>query len=267
MKLRGNVVNGVKLLASVMKLNRFIAPLKNARERDDYEKERELIAEVSSRWINDAIEIFDMHLDIKGRENIPDCPCVFIANHQGYADIPALLKALEGHATGFIAKDGFVKTPFLGPWIVRSRGLFIPTDSRDPRESLRIINEGAELLEKGFSLTIFPEGKRSWSSVMDPLKAGSFKLATKAGVPIVPVTIDGTYHMFEDNGCITRGQSASVTIHKPIETAGLSRHEQAELVGLVEETIRSALPNRGFNIGDGSNLQVCGCVEEATAKV
>ena len=246
MKLRGNVVNGVRLLSSVVKLNRFIAPLKDARDRDDYEKERELIAEVSAAWINDAIDIFDMKLDIKGRENIPEGPCVFIANHQGYADIPALLKALEGHATGFIAKDGFVKTPFLGPWIVRVRGLFIPTDSRDPRESLRIINEGVELIEKGFSLTIFPEGKRSWSSVMDPLKPGSFKLATKAEVPIVPITIDGTYRMFEDNGCITRGQSASVTIHEPIETKGLSRHEQAELVSRVEEIIRSALPNRGF---------------------
>ena len=246
MKLRGNIVNGARLIVSVLKLNRFIAPLRSAKERDDYGRERELISEVSSAWINDAIEIFDMHLDIKGRENIPDCPCVFIANHQGYADILALLKAFEGHATGFIAKDGFVKTPILGAWIVRSRGLFIPTDSRDPRESLRIINEGVELIKKGFSLTIFPEGKRSWSSVMDPLKPGSFKLATKAGVPIVPVTIDGTYRMFEDNGCITTGQAASVTIHSPIETAGLSRNEQAELHSIVEEIIRSALPNRGY---------------------
>ena len=246
MKLRGNIVNGAKLVVSVLKLNRFITPLRNAKERDDYEKERALIAELSSSWINDVIEIFDMDLTISGRENIPDCPCVFIANHQGYADIPVLLKAFEGHATGFIAKDGFVKTPILGAWIVRSRGLFIPTDSRDPRESLRIINEGVDLIEKGFSLTIFPEGKRSWSSVMDPLKPGSFKLATKAQVPIVPVTIDGTYRMFEDNECITTGQKASVTIHPPVETAGLSRHQQAELHTIVEETIRSALPNRGF---------------------
>ena len=246
MKLRGNIVNGAKLVVSVLKLNKYITPLRNAKERDDYEKERAIIAEVSSEWINDAINIFDMHLEINGRENIPDGPCVFIANHQGYADIPVLLKALEGHPTGFIAKDGFKNTPILSTWIERTRGLFIPTDSRDPRESLRIINEGVSIIEQGFSMTIFPEGKRSWSSVMDPLKPGSFKLATKAGVPIVPITIDGTYRMFEDNGCITTGQSASVNIHPPIETAGLSRKEQAELHTKVEEIIRSALPNRGF---------------------
>lgn len=246
MKLRGNVINGAKLLVSVMKLNKYAGPIRNAKERGDLEEERKQIAEASAAWINDAINIFDMHLEISGRENIPDGACVFIANHQGYADIPVLLKALEGHATGFIAKDGFKNTPILSTWIERIRGLFIPTDSRDPRESLRIINEGVSIIEQGFSMTIFPEGKRSWSSVMDPLKPGSFKLATKAGVPIVPITIDGTYRMFEDNGCITTGQSASVTIHPPIETAGLSRKEQSELHTEVEEIIRSALPNRGF---------------------
>lgn len=246
MKLRGNVINGAKLLVSVMKLNKYAGPIRDAKEKGDFEEERKQIAAVSAAWINDAINIFDMHLEISGRENIPEDPCVFIANHQGYADIPVLLKALEGHPTGFIAKDGFKKTPFLSTWIERTRGLFIPTDSRDPRESLRIINEGAALIDQGFSMTIFPEGKRSWSSVMDPLKPGSFKLATKAGVPIVPITIDGTYRMFEDNDCITTGQSASVTIHPPIETAGLSRKEQAELHIQVEEVIRSALPNHGF---------------------
>lgn len=246
MKIRGNVINGAKLLVSVMKLNKYAGSIRDAKERGNLEEERKQIAEVCAAWINDAINIFDMHLEIKGRENIPDCPCVFIANHQGYADIPVLLKALEGHPTGFIAKDGFKKTPILSTWIERIRGLFIPTDSRDPRESLRIINEGVAIIEQGFSMTIFPEGKRSWSSVMDPLKPGSFKLATKAGVPIVPITIDGTYRMFEDNGCITRGQSASVTIHPPIETAGLTRKEQQELHTQVEEIIRSALPNHGF---------------------
>ena len=246
MKIQGNIINGAKLVVSVLKLNKFITPLRNANERGDIEKEKELIVEACAAWINDAIKVFDMKLEIEGRENIPSCPCVYIANHQGYADIPVILKALEGHQTGFIAKDGFVKTPILSAWIKRIRGLFIPTDSRDPRESLRVINEGAELVKQGFSMTIFPEGKRSWSSVMDPLKPGSFKLAIKAGAPIVPVTIEGTYKMFEENERITPGQSSSVWIHKPIETAGLSRKEQAEIHTLVEEIIRSKLPNKGY---------------------
>lgn len=255
MKIFGNIINGAKLVMSILRLNKFVEPLRTAREKDDYEEERKLIAEVCSVWVNDVIRIFDVELDIKGRENIPEGPCVFIANHQGYADVPVMLKALEGHPTGFIAKDGFKKTPYLSTWIDRTRGLFIPTDSRDPRESLRIINQGVELIEKGFSMAIYPEGKRSWGEVMDPLKPGSFKLATKAKVPIVPITLNGTYKMFEANEKITTGQSASVIIHPPIETAGLSKKEQSELHTVVEEIIRSALPNKGYAVSEEGGNQ------------
>ena len=246
MKLKGNLMSGAKLAMSVLRLNKYIKPLERARESGDTDEERRIIAELSSAWINDVIEIFDMDLDIKGRENIPEGPCVFVANHQGYADVPAMLKALEGHATGFIAKEEFKPVPLLAPWIERVRGLFIPTQRGDTRESLRVINEGVEIINKGFSMAIYPEGKRSWGPVMDELKGGSFKLATKAKVPVVPITIDGTYRMFEEHERITKGQSAKITIHPPIETAGMSRAEQAELHTRVEEIIRSALPNNGY---------------------
>ena len=81
---------------------------------------------------------------------------------------------------------------------------------------------------------------------MGEFKPGSFKLATKAKVPIVPITIDGTYRMFEEHQRITKGQTAKVIIHPPIETEGMSRAEQAEVHARVEEIVRSALPNRGF---------------------
>ena len=246
MKLQGNIISGAKLAMSVLRLNKYIKPLKRAREGGDTEEERRIIAELSSAWINDVIGIFEMDLDIRGRENIPEGPCVFIANHQGYADVPAMLKALEGHATGFIAKEEFKPVPLLAPWIERVRGLFIPTQRGDTRESLRVINEAVDLINQGFSMAIYPEGKRSWGPVMDTLKPGSFKLATKAKVPVVPITIDGTYKMFEEHERITKGQSAKITIHPPIETADMSRAEQAALHNRVEEIIRSALPNHGF---------------------
>ena len=73
------------------------------------------------------------------------------------------------------------------------------------------------------------------------LKAGSLKLATKAKVPIVPVTISGTYHFFEETGAITWGVHVDVIIHEPIDTANLSRAELAELPEKVEDTIRNGL--------------------------
>ena len=107
--------------------------------------------------------------------------------------------------------------------------------------SLQTINDGAELLKQGFSLVIFPEGTRSHCAEMGEFKAGSLKLATKAKVPIVPVTISGTYHFFEETGAITWGVHVDVIIHEPIDTANLSRAELAELPEKVEGTIRNGL--------------------------
>ena len=76
---------------------------------------------------------------------------------------------------------------------------------------------------------------------MGEFKAGSFKLATKAKVPVVPVTIDGSYHMFEDRSIITSGAEVNMIIHPPIETADLDRKEASELHTRVENIIREGL--------------------------
>ena len=88
---------------------------------------------------------------------------------------------------------------------------------------------------------IFPEGTRSRSSEIGEFKAGSFKLATKARVPIVPVTIDGGYKTFEETGAMTKGVHIDFMVHPAIETAGLSRQELAGLHEKVEDIVRSGL--------------------------
>ena len=242
MKLRGNIISGARLAASVLKYNKNAREIESARSKGDIDLEKRLIAEATGSWVNDLIQIFDLTLNISGRENIPDEPCVFIANHQAYCDVPAMLKATEGIQLGFIAKEAFKPVPILAKWILITRGLFIPKD--DPRESLKVISQGAEYVKQGFNMCIFPEGKRSFGPEMNPFKPGALKLATKAKVPVVPVTIDGTYRTFEENLKITKGQTASVIIHPAINTAELSRSELADLPTEVEKIIRGSLSHK-----------------------
>lgn len=239
MKIRGNIISGTKLVLSILKYNKYLPKIDAAKRQGDKEEEKRLIAAALGGWIDDGLRIFDLTFDIKGLENIPEEPCLFVANHQAYADVPAILKATQGRQVGFIAKKGFEGVPLMTRWILAMRGLFIPKD--EPRESLKVISKGAEYLKEGFSMCIFPEGMRSFGPEMNPFKPGALKLATKAKVPVVPVTIDGTYRVFEEHMKITSGQTASVIIHPAIPTKDMNKQEQGELSDRVEAIIKSAL--------------------------
>lgn len=239
MKILRNIPNGYKLFRSVSIFNYYIKDIESARNNGDFEKEREIIAQSTNLWATKVTELFNINVDIKGRENIPqNQPCVFISNHQGYADIIVLFKALEGKQIGFIAKDGLKKVPYFGKWIKAIRGVFIKRGNA--RESLQAIKDGVELLKSGYSLVIFPEGTRSRGPVMSGFKAGSFKLATKAKVPIVPVTINGSYHVYEERELIGSGD-VKVLVHPPIYTDKLDRHQTATIHTTVENTIKEGL--------------------------
>lgn len=240
MKLFRNIPGGFKLFRSVGTLNFYLKDIEKLKASGEKEKERALIAKATGEWINRVIEIYDLTVNVRGRENLPaDGPCVFISNHEGYADIVVMFKALEGRQIGFVAKDGLEKVPYFGKWIKAIRGVFIRRG--DAREALKSIQEGVNLLKDGYSLVIFPEGTRHHTAGMGDFKAGSFKLATKAKVPIVPISINGTRHMFEDKGYITGGAVVDIVIHPAIDTASLDRHQTANIHQEVENTIRATL--------------------------
>ena len=163
---------------------------------------------------------------------------VVVSNHQGYADIPAIFSVVP-FQLGFVAKSELEKIPVFSKWVLRIRGLLI--NRGDARSSLRTIAEGVDLVKQGFSMAIFPEGTRSRGPEMGEFKAGSLKLATKAGCPVLPITIDGSYKVYEETGNVKENQSFRLIVHPPVETAGLSRQELSELPDKIEEIIRSGL--------------------------
>ena len=86
-----------------------------------------------------------------------------------------------------MAKRSLGRIPVFGEWIRDIRSVFIDRD--DARSSLKTMEEGIDLLKKGFSLVIYPEGTRSRGPELGEFKKGSLRLATKSGVPVVPVTL------------------------------------------------------------------------------
>ena len=241
MKIFRNIPGFLMLASDVFWADRYAKEIDRLSEQGNIKEEKALISSTLSGWANRILEKWDWTINANGLENLPkDGPVVFISNHQGFADVLPFMY-LVPFQTGFIAKSEIKKVPHFAAWVTRIRGLYI--ERGDVRSSLRTISEGAEYLKQGFSMVIFPEGTRSKGEghPLGEFHAGSFKLATKAKVPIIPVTINGSYRCFEETGVMLKHQSFDVTFHEPIDVSAMDRYQQAELPEKVREIIQSAL--------------------------
>ncbi len=189
-------------------------------------------------WAQYVFKVCHSDVIVEGAEKLPkDRAVVFIANHQGAMDIPALFGYIDKPMT-FVAKAELGKIPVLADWMKMLQCTFI--ERKSPRKSVQAIHDAAEGVKKGYSQVIFPEGTRSRGFEHNEFKAGSFKLAFMSKAPIVPVTIDGTWKIYEENKRLCPGQ-VKLTIHDPIETADLTREQQQEIPARVEQIVCSIL--------------------------
>ena len=228
----------VDFITAMLKAEKYRKTIEQSRTSGDFVSEREGIRRACLTFVDHLIEKWDFHINITGAENLPaEGPVVYISNHQSYADALGTLKLIsENHQIGYIGKDYFGKIPYFGKWVTRTRCLYVQRGNT--RNSLRIIGEGVEYLTDGFSLLIFPEGTRSKTEQLGEFKPGSFKLATKAGVPIIPLSLNDGRRLYEDQEYVKKGTKIDIIVHPPIQTAGLSRAELAEIPARVEEIIR-----------------------------
>ncbi len=220
-------------------LRHFHFKIKEFRDSGDVIKEREQILKSTTTWGSGIMKKYKIDLTVTGVENLPEGSVLFVSNHQGYADIPVFGAAITTKQIGFVSKTTLGKIPVFGEWIRDIRSIFLQRE--DPRASLKTIDDGIGLLKQGFSLVIFPEGTRSRGPEMGEFKKGSLRLATKPGIPIVPVTLNGTWHVFEEKGYVQDGAKIEVHIHPVIETKDLTKLEANNLAEKVGEIIKTKL--------------------------
>jgi len=176
-----------------------------------------------------------VRLKSEGRERVPrDEPVVFMANHESWLDIPALLAAIPVQVR-FLAKKSLFSWPLFG-WAIASMG-FIPVDRKNRREAVKSFEEAATRIRAGRSVLIFPEETRSTDGELLPLQRGGFLIAIKAGIPIVPVGLEGPRRCLPKYNYLIRPGLITVRFGDPIPTAGRGVTEKGELA----EAVRNAL--------------------------
>ena len=180
-------------------------------------------------------------ITVKGKENIPDEAALFVGNHRSYFDILVLYVQCE-RLTGFVAKDAMEKIPSLRVWMRYLYCLFL--DRKDPRAGMKTILQAIEYIKQGVSICIFPEGTRNDGEELSmlPFKEGSFKIATKTGCPIVPVSINNSAEIFENHMPKMKKTHVVVEYGTPIYPKELDKEDQ-KFIGvkcqkIIEDTIR-----------------------------
>ena len=169
---------------------------------------------------------------------------VFMANHQSFVDIWALIPVLP-LPTMFAAKSSLYTVPGLG-WAMRASG-FTSIDRGDRNRAIRSLTEAASRVRDGRPIVFFPEGTRSRDGRLQPFKKGPFHLALEAGAAVVPVAISGSFAKLPPGTMRIRSGEVEVCFAPPVETTpyrpddleGLMNRVHAEIA---ERLDRSAEP-------------------------
>jgi len=208
------------------------------KEKKSKEEAEKYLFETAKNWSKFVLKAGGLNLTVIGKDNIPNEPCLFVGNHQSNFDIPAILSNMN-RITGAVAKKEMDNIPIMTYWMRQIHCVFM--DRENPREALKAIAEGVENLKNGYSMLIFPEGTRSKSNNMGEFKKGSMRLAIKAGVPIVPVTLFDTYKVMEGNNGKIKNANAKLIIGKPIYLDDMSKEEKANVSDVVQNIIQNNL--------------------------
>lgn len=180
-------------------------------------------------------------ITVIGEENIPDEPVLFIGNHRSQFDILLTYSRCK-RLTGYVAKKEMEKFPLLNSRMRSIHCLFL--DRKNPKEGLKTIIEAINHIKNGISICIFPEGTRNKGEegTLMEFKEGSFKIATKTGCAIIPMSITNTAAMFENQFPRIKKTHVIIEYGNPIYPKELEPEDQKHLgvycSRIIEETLQ-----------------------------
>lgn len=179
---------------------------------------------------------------IIGEENVPtDTPVLYIANHRSYFDI-LLTYSRCPIRTGYVAKKEIEKVPLLSIWMRYLHCLFL--DRKDIKQGLKTILTAIDKVKSGISICIFPEGTRNRNADSTNLlefHEGSFKIATKAKCPIIPIAINNSAEIFEAHFPKISPAKVVVEYGKPIYPDELSKEDKKHIGEYTRNIIQEML--------------------------
>ena len=162
---------------------------------------------------------------------------IFMSNHVSNLDPPIEIPAMPKQTSIMVKKELF-KVPILGR--AMHMGELVPVDRGNRDAGIEAVHAAKEVVQHGFNMTIYVEGKRSFDGKLLPFKKGPFYLAIECGVPVVPMTIVGTHYVMPKRRFAIKPGKVTVIFHDPIEPRDFGTRD--ELMEKVRDVIERGLP-------------------------
>ncbi|MHB1049212.1 MAG: lysophospholipid acyltransferase family protein [Bacteroidota bacterium] len=186
-------------------------------------------------WTKFALFVCRIKLEINGLEKVdPYGNYILVSNHASGFDIPVLMNTFPHVRIMFKKELSYI--PFWGQAL--RWGHHIMVDRGKGSEAMKSLDRAANDVRSGGQVLLFAEGTRTRDGKMQPFKRGAFALAAKSGVPIVPVTVNGSYKILPKGSFDIRPAQITVVIESPIDTTAVkTREDEVAMMGRVRSII------------------------------
>ena len=194
---------------------------------------------VAMKVVRAAVRIAGVRVRVEGTGNIPPGVCVFAANHVSNMDPLAFVPAIPRRVAILVKKEVF-RIPILGTAMRMAK--LIPVD-RDNREAAAgSVETAVKYLKAGLSFAVYPEGTRSRDGRLLPFKKGTFVMAIRAGVPVVPVSIVGAQDLLRKGESSVHPGEVTIRFGPAVDVSLYTVEQRADLMARVEELVAAGLP-------------------------
>ena len=196
---------------------------------------------IGSKWV---LGVLFLPVKVTGRENLKHGESyVFVSNHQGAFDIFLIFGHLHRNFK-WMMKQQLRKIPFVGYACEKSHHIFV--DRRNPAKMMATYDKARATLKHGMSLVVFPEGSRTYDGRIGKFKRGAFVLADELQLPVVPLTINGSFDVMPRTSkwYWVHRRRLTLTIHAPIYPQSQGAENVARLMEESRKVIESGLDEK-----------------------